>query len=385
MISRLQRFAILGHKTVPQLIKSPPTKLGSSSSLESSVSAVLGWLERSQLANGNGGFAARYNMLTGQWQASYPETSGYLIPTLIGIGEIVSDQSMLRAADSAGNYLLGLQQADGSIDCRRDGPEGTGSKENNVAFDMGAILNGFCSLGTSRPEFLSAAERLADFLCREQSAEGVWPHNSYFPYLGTHNTLTAFSLVKAARLTGRIDFENAAKRTLKHLIPNFGKSGFIAHTSFTDVPHKYSFIHPFCYAIEGLQSLEDYGYDFRANWYPAIERLANLETIFPLLPSHFNDSFQPLTKYSVLTGAAQSSLALMRSGESALRSTGIRILHRLCLTIDTSSPDDGVRGGLQSSWPFSGRYGRFTFNNWSAKYFLDCYLELNYGTSGTDR
>ena len=45
------------------------------------VRAALDWLARSQDATGNGGSAAYYSPWLG-WSRAYPETSGYIVPTL---------------------------------------------------------------------------------------------------------------------------------------------------------------------------------------------------------------------------------------------------------------------------------------------------------------
>ncbi len=48
------------------------------------VAAAARWLAVAQEASGDGGVAGRYRLGTG-WTSSYPETTGYLIPTFLAL------------------------------------------------------------------------------------------------------------------------------------------------------------------------------------------------------------------------------------------------------------------------------------------------------------
>jgi hypothetical protein len=57
---------------------------------EQHILAAVDWLKRAQDSTGNDGVAGRY-LLDRGWTESYPETSGYIIPTLIQVGERFND------------------------------------------------------------------------------------------------------------------------------------------------------------------------------------------------------------------------------------------------------------------------------------------------------
>ncbi|HLB09374.1 MAG TPA: hypothetical protein VK617_07550, partial [Gemmatimonadaceae bacterium] len=52
--------------------------------IPATVDAAFDWLGVAQdrSASSDGGFARHFSLLTG-WSASYPETSGYIVPTLL--------------------------------------------------------------------------------------------------------------------------------------------------------------------------------------------------------------------------------------------------------------------------------------------------------------
>jgi hypothetical protein len=43
-------------------------------------------------------------------------------------------------------------------------------------------------------------------------------------------------------------------------------------------------------------------------------------------------------------------------------------------TQDLKSNDLGIRGGIKGSYPIYGRYGKYQYLNWAAKFFIDALL-----------
>jgi len=60
------------------------------------LAATADWLARAQEVNGDGGVAGRYHLRRG-WSSSYPETTGYAIPTLLRLAKYRSDYPRLGA------------------------------------------------------------------------------------------------------------------------------------------------------------------------------------------------------------------------------------------------------------------------------------------------
>jgi hypothetical protein len=48
-------------------------------------------------------------------------------------------------------------------------------------------------------------------------------------------------------------------------------------------------------------------------------------------------------------------------------------------TQDVETRHDGVRGAIAGSFPITGRYERFKYPNWAAKFFIDALLALPAG------
>ena len=72
------------------------------------------WIYRAQDANGDGGVSHSYLIGTG-WMRSYPETTGYIIPTLLNWHATTQDDEPRRRALAMADWELGLQLDSGAI------------------------------------------------------------------------------------------------------------------------------------------------------------------------------------------------------------------------------------------------------------------------------
>jgi hypothetical protein len=115
--------------------------------------ATLAWLMRS-IEHGRGGSCAHFSLASG-WSKPYPETTGYLIPTLLE-----SEVEHARAAALAlGRWLLSIQNPDGSWN---NGVIAARDARPSV-FNTGQFLHGLIALHRAGHdgEFLPAALRRA--------------------------------------------------------------------------------------------------------------------------------------------------------------------------------------------------------------------------------
>src|SRR6266478_4365171 len=74
--------------------------------------SVVGWMLDAQRPDG--GIAAYYSLLTG-YSESYPEVTGYIIPTLYDFGHLTGDLVARHAIYLATDWLLSLQMTSGAF------------------------------------------------------------------------------------------------------------------------------------------------------------------------------------------------------------------------------------------------------------------------------
>src|SRR6476646_2381191 len=84
--------------------------------IETSVVAALDWLGTAQdnsLSN-DGGIARDYSLVSG-WRASYPETSGYIVPTLLRGCPGYSNEPWRERARAVLDWLVSIQLEGGGF------------------------------------------------------------------------------------------------------------------------------------------------------------------------------------------------------------------------------------------------------------------------------
>ena len=80
------------------------------------LTETAAWLCRAQdcTTTGDGGVARHYSLLDG-WGPSYPETTGYIIPSLIELGTDRQDAQLIGRARRMLDWLLSIQFAEGGF------------------------------------------------------------------------------------------------------------------------------------------------------------------------------------------------------------------------------------------------------------------------------
>src|SRR5688500_15946034 len=110
--------------------------------VERAIDEGVAWLGRAQdhSTSADGGVARHFSLLTG-WSTSYPETTGYIIPSVLAYAQLRQNQALRNRAKTMLDWLVSLQRPDGSfqgglIDSKPVVP---------VVFNTGQILLGLAS------------------------------------------------------------------------------------------------------------------------------------------------------------------------------------------------------------------------------------------------
>ena len=135
---------------------------------QETLNALLRWILHAQRPDG--GIAAYYSLLTG-YAESYPEVTGYIIPTLYDFAGSTGDCSTAVAAERATKWLLSLQMSTGAFPAGLHG----GAVQPSV-FNTGQILQGLVRAYSekNRPEILQASASAGDWLAKMQQMDGSW-------------------------------------------------------------------------------------------------------------------------------------------------------------------------------------------------------------------
>ncbi|MEU7585783.1 hypothetical protein AB0A95_05720 [Micromonospora sp. NPDC049230] len=337
------------------------------------------WVCAAHDATGQQGVSAGYDLRCG-WQPPYPETSGYLIPTLLRAAEALDRPELADRAALVGDWLLGLQRADGSF------PGGMGVDGPPVAFDTGQILLGLLALWhhTRRAPVLDAAVRAGVWLLAAQQPSGTWL--SHFDAPNTYSSRITWALAELWRVTAEPGLLAAVGRSLDWLSSQVRPDGWIDGMAFS--PDHPQWTHTIGYTLRGMLRTADLvGAELpepAGRCADAAVRcatgLAALRTdLDPLLPGEIGPGFTPRAEYACLTGDAQLVTVWLdvarRTGDVGMRARCDSVLDRLAQLQVQQPIEPATVGAIAGSWPLTGGFEPLTFPNWAVKFLADAVLD----------
>ena len=347
---------------------------------EGHLAATAGWIEQS-IAKGKGGSCAYYSP-AGGWSRPYPETTGYLIPTLLALAQALPGFRGEERAHELGAWLLSIQDADGWW---HGGVHG-GKKEGAPSvFNTAQILQGLVALHDHSDDerWLSAALAGAGWLADEIDASGLWPGGDYrSDVTPSYYAYAAWPMLEVAVRGDSPQIRAAAEGALAAILERRRPNGTFAGWGF--VEGKPAFTHTIAYTLQGLigaaKLLGDwdrYGEPTEAAML-ALARLA--EAADGRLPGRIDDEWSPAARYVCLTGNAQIALCLLDWNEREPAPERNRIaaglVEAVCAAQRLRAPVGGVRGAVGGSSPIWGGYMVLRYPNWAAKYHCDALMRL---------
>ncbi|MFN2567921.1 MAG: hypothetical protein ABR499_23270 [Gemmatimonadaceae bacterium] len=358
-------------------IRKPPR------STDEHLHATMGWLLVAHDKGGRRGVSAGYSIVDG-WLPPYPETTGYIIPTFLDYAaQEGRDDLRARALDMA-VWEIEVQLPSGAV--RSGVLDGSPKSQAPAVFNTGQVILGWCrAYRESREDaFLRAAVRAGDWLAGVQQADGAWRVGSGETTTVAHayDARTAWSLLELRELTGNDRYRSAALRQLDWVLSQQRANGWFASNTFFGPGHRWQhpFTHNIAYVLEGLIGGWEHHADDR--YIEAVERtLASLRSHIAedgFLGGHFDDSWSSSANYSCLSGDAQLAGVLFRMSALTGSNEYLADAHLLSdyvkSTQKLAARHAGLRGGVKGSHPINGLYSPFVYVNWAAKFFADCLM-----------
>lgn len=334
------------------------------------VRAAAQWLLEAQRACGGTGYAHSFHLLNG-WRPAYPETTGYIIPTLCTAARHYGLPGLRESASAAVRWIASIQQPDGSF-CDLHG--------RSRVFDTGQILIWLNFLADHAPELAMAETqiRAGRWLLSQQERDGSFVRNALNGLPHTYDARVGAALVAAGRITKVDALHEAGVKTLRWTLAQQESNGFLRHLSFDGSP---PYLHTMIYAIDGL--LDGYRETgeapFLAGAAAFADRLLEVaRTRDRILRSQYHDDYAVANAQKCLVGLAQWASVCFRL--SRLQ----RSQHYLDQALTTMGflkrsqircHDPRIHGALMGSAPYWGRYMRLAAPNWGVKFFIDALLD----------
>ena len=344
---------------------------------DAALRGAAAWLARAQDATGDGGIAGRYRLASG-WSSSYPETTGYTIPTLLTLADVLGDDGYRERAARCVEFLRSVQLPCGAFPAL----EIADNRTNPSPFNSAQIIHGLhrWHVATGDRTVLDPIVRAGRWICDVQDSDGAWRQYFYRQLACTYSAYAACWLAEIADDLDEPRFRAAAERNLCWVLSHRdAETGFFDRSGFSPRDHEQrrAHTHTIAYTLDGVLRLSERLHvgDARDAVLFAAERLLERLERSKTLAGVLNHRWQPQASYVCLTGNAQIALIWMRLAQS----TGdVRFLNAAFKAIDEVKraqtlvqANGGIRGGVPGSWPIAGEYIEFAMPNWAVKFFID--------------
>jgi uncharacterized protein YyaL (SSP411 family) len=340
---------------------------------------LMNWLATAQDATSDDGVAQAYFTTTKRWAASYPETTGYIIPTFFDYATITNDSQFRERAVRMAKWEQSIQLPEGGIQASTiDYRPIVGT-----VFNTGMVIFGWIRAyeETLDVELLECAIRAAAWLQAIQDDDGAWrrygsPITRHS--LNTYNAAVALALLEVDRVAPDKRLRVAARRNLDWVLAQRQDTGWLAHNCFIDNAQPYT--HTIAYAMQGL--LESAVLLQEPRYLQAAESIyRGIEPSIHdsgFLAGRFDRNWNATVNYCCLTGSAQLALHGFRlyrlTANRAYNASARRLLDFVIQTQNLHPEDSNISGAIAGSWPISGEYHPNQYPNWAAKFTADAIM-----------
>lgn len=342
-------------------------------------SPTLRWLCDSIETHGGKGSAAFYSRMRYPlrgWAPPYPETTGYVIETLLDYYDLEEDEKLKHLALSCADWLCEVQRPDGAYPALY-----VGNPKTSV-FNTGQILFGLTRAfdATGDEKYHSATAKSLKWLAEQLDADGCWPSGAYAAgFSPSYYSRVIWAMHVANRVGQNLAATEATRRALRFYEKRFLENGAVRDWGFR--PNQPAFTHTIAYTLRGFLETATLTYD-----QALIEKVCLSANIIAdsfekngRLAGSYDEGWQGDFSFACVTGNCQLSVFLARlfeaTGEARYLKTAAAIFEQT-KQLQCRIPIKGWYGGIPGSKPIWGKYMPFRYPNWAAKFYLDACLKL---------
>jgi MoaA/NifB/PqqE/SkfB family radical SAM enzyme/predicted SAM-dependent methyltransferase len=351
---------------------------------------AIDWLLTAFDAAEGRGVSAIYDLIDKKWNVAYPETTGYIIPTLIEFSKQTNNYWIIDKAIQMADWEIALQWKNGGI----GEPVGVFGQKPRI-FNTSQVMLGFlsCYELTGDSKYLNAAISAGDWITDCQEKDGSWKVNTYKGPRSYH-IRTAWSLMELFKVSDDQKYSEAANNNIKYTLSLAQENGFINNTSLED-PGK-PWTHLIAYTLVGLLEIyrlindKEYKTQLMSVLINSAENLTHYynknreRQNFPCFPGTFDKNWQSNDNWSCITGDAQLEYFLRSMHRQTKYPQYLecadKVLNDLkyLQILDAGENNKNIHGSLSGSYPVEGEYCKYKIPNWGVKFFADSLIQKIY-------
>jgi uncharacterized protein YyaL (SSP411 family) len=341
------------------------------------LQAAMGWLCMAQDRTPDGGVSAFYDLAKGVWAPSYPETTGYIIPTFLDYAAYTGQDDYRTRAVRMADWLLTLQMDTGAFPM---GPLWDDLDRQPLVFDTGQILHGLLRIWQETDSlcYLEAARRAGDWLVEIQETDGSWPRFTFLGHVYTHHARVAWALLKLAQASADERYRRAGLRNLGWTWAQQTTNGWFNNAAFA--PDEEPLTHTLGYTIRSLLESGLLLSDERmiAAARSAADALVDRLAQVGYLQGTYDSSWHSSARWSCLTGDVQMAIVWLKlyqyTKDKRYIKAAIKVNRYVKSKQRRGRRASGINGGIAGSFPVDGEYHPYLHVNWAAKFLVDSLL-----------
>lgn len=340
---------------------------------------ALNWINRSFQVTGQQGSAGYYQKRPwegGRWSSAYPETTGYIIETLLDYEAISASGKHKALAMQAADWLLTIQFQNGAF---QGGLIGSPSVPS--VFNTGMVLFGLerasQQVRTVGNPYSMGLRKATQWLLECMEEDGSWQTGAYVSrYVPSYYTRVLWAMLLADIHLNLPALKEKVNEAIKYYYKRIAPDYFIRDCSF--FPGKSAPTHTLAYSLRGflecglLMNDEDL--------YQAAKSVAfKLSTLIlkqGMAAGEYDNEWRGNYRFTCLTGNCQLSIIFLKLFEKErdelFLNTALTVFSPVICAQNTSR-NINLQGSIPGSKPVWGKYFRFRYPNWGVKFFLDAY------------
>jgi hypothetical protein len=383
-----ERLALADNREFAEHVKSEKKRVldlaarGGAGQIQERLDAAIIWLLRAQNATNDDGVSQGYFPLSEQngWKPSYPETTGYIITSLLNYAREYEREDIARAALRMADWEIDVQMSNGAVQGGKVCPPG---QQTAAAFNTGMVADGWMSAYdyTGDKIYLDAALRASRFLAEDLDESGFFRTNGDFVRGGevkTYTCLCAWAMYRAALAGDESFLRESAIRSVEAALGQRNELGWFKNNCLThsDTP----LTHTIGYALQGifevgvLAARQDFIEVVRDSLAGALSSLQPNG----YLSATLDHNWKPRADYVCLTGSVQLAILCFRFADQFNETQFLEAGHRLVGFVKATqllaSTNNNMIGAVAGSYPILGEYMVGGYPNWATKYFIDALM-----------
>jgi uncharacterized protein YyaL (SSP411 family) len=346
--------------------------------MNNAMEKAVQWLVRAQDISSDDGFASHYHLDDG-WYSSYPEVTGYIIPTLFDYARKTQRDDLINRGLKAADWLLSIQMDSGAFQGRLIADKTV----TPVIFNTGMVIFGLVDafLESMNYTYKKSAIDAANWLLQSKDSDGVWRKNLTLSGTGeTHiyHTRVSWGLLRVFDITQDERYVQAVNKHINWALANQEPNGWFTKSDLKKENYHRPLIHFLIYTIRGV--LECGIHQNNSKWIEAATNAAagflQSQVRHNMVYARYDNQWTPTVNWKCLTGIAQISIVYMR----IFRLTNdIKWIEAADQNLDylvglQGNGEGGINGALTGSEPVDEAYMPNCYLSWATKFHLDAMI-----------